>query len=121
VRRIEKPWGYEFVWAETDRYVAKLIHMRAGSRLSLQYHRVKDETMLLQSGEVELLLEEDDGTLVSRRLTAGVSVRIQPGRRHRLTAITDSDVIEVSTPELDDVVRLEDDHGRAGGGGGHGV
>jgi quercetin dioxygenase-like cupin family protein len=121
MRRIEKPWGYELVWAETDRYVGKLLHVRAGCRLSLQYHRVKDETMLLQSGEIELLLEEDDGRMVARRLTPGVSVRIRPGRRHRLTAITDSDVIEVSTPELDDVVRLADDHGRVGGGGGAGT
>ncbi len=112
MRRVEKPWGYELVWAETDRYVGKLLHVRAGTRLSLQYHRVKEETMLLQSGEIDLLLEDDDGELRTRRLEPGVSVHIAPGRRHRLTAITDADVIEVSTPELDDVVRIQDDHGR---------
>lgn len=112
MRRIEKPWGFELVWAETDRYVGKLLHIRAGTRLSLQYHRRKDETMLLQTGEVDLLLEGSDGVRVTRRLQEGVSVHIAPGRVHRLTAITDADVIEVSTPELDDVVRLADDHGR---------
>jgi len=112
VRRVDKPWGWELVWAETDRYVGKLLHVKAGTRLSLQYHRVKEETMLLQSGEIDLLLEDDDGVLRTRRLQAGVSVHIAPGRRHRLIAVTDADVIEVSTPELDDVVRLEDDHGR---------
>ncbi len=118
MRRIEKPWGHEFVWAETDRYVGKILHVRAGCRLSLQYHKVKDETMLLQSGEIELLLEDENGDLVARRLRPGVSVHIPPGRRHRLTAITDADVIEVSTAELEDVVRISDDHGRAPGDGG---
>ena len=118
MRRVEKPWGYELVWAETDRYVGKILHVRAGCRLSLQYHQVKDETMLLQSGEIELLLEDDQGELVARRLQAGVSVHIPPGRKHRLTAITDADVIEVSTPELDDVVRISDDHGRVASDGG---
>ena len=117
MRRVDKPWGYELVWAEADRYVGKFLHVRAGGRLSLQYHRVKDETMLLQSGQIELLLEQDDGSLASGPLQAGVPVRIRPGRRHRLTAITDAVVLEVSTPELDDVVRIADDHGRIGGGG----
>ena len=118
MRRVDKPWGYELVWAETDKYVGKLLHVRAGCRLSLQYHRFKDETMLLQGGEIDLLLEGDDGVLVRRRLEAGVSVRVQPGRRHRLIAITDADIVEVSTPELDDVVRIADDHGRAPEGAG---
>ena len=80
MRRIEKPWGFELVWAETDRYVGKLLHIRAGTRLSLQYHRRKDETMLLQTGEVDLLLEGADGVRVTRRLQEGVSVHIAPGR-----------------------------------------
>ena len=117
MRHIDKPWGHEFVWAETDRYVGKILHVKAGTRLSLQYHRVKDETMLLQSGEVELLLEDEDGEMVLHRMQAGVSIHIPPGRKHRLTALTDCDVIEVSTPELDDVVRLQDDHGRVTGDG----
>lgn len=113
MRRIAKPWGFELVWAETDRYVGKVLHIEAGHRLSLQYHVAKDESLLQQTGEMELLLEDDRGELVARRMTPGDSVHIAPGRRHRITAITDCDVVEVSTPELDDVVRLEDDYDRA--------
>jgi mannose-6-phosphate isomerase-like protein (cupin superfamily) len=113
VRRIEKPWGYELIFAHTERYVGKVLHVDAGHALSLQYHERKDETLFLTEGEVELQVEED-GNLVSRILRSGDSYRIQPFTRHRLVAgVTGCDIIEVSTPELDDVVRLEDRYGRA--------
>ncbi|HWB15821.1 MAG TPA: cupin domain-containing protein [Vicinamibacterales bacterium] len=113
VRRVDKPWGYELHWAKTDRYVGKLIHVDKGHALSLQYHNIKDETVYLASGD--LLFEiEVDGKLVERRLAPGESVHVSPKTVHRMTAIEDCDIYEVSTPELDDVVRLEDRYGRAG-------
>jgi mannose-6-phosphate isomerase len=109
--RVEKPWGYELHWAKTDRYVGKLIHVNAGHALSLQYHNQKDETIYLQSGR--LLLEIKEGAeLVPREMRPGDAVHITPKTVHRMTAITDSDIFEVSTPELHDVVRLEDRYGR---------
>jgi quercetin dioxygenase-like cupin family protein len=111
ITRVEKPWGYELHWARTDRYVGKLIHVNAGHALSLQYHNVKDETIYLSSGL--LLFEiETDGKLTSREMRPGESVHITPKTVHRMTAIEDSDIFEVSTPELQDVVRLEDRYGR---------
>ena len=112
MRRIEKPWGYELVWAETARYVGKILHLDAGMRLSLQYHRQKEETLLLRDGEAMITLGQPDGPLEDRKLSAGDVVHVPPGLRHRLRALTDCDFIEVSTPELDDVVRLSDDFGR---------
>lgn len=113
IRRVDKPWGYELIFAHTDRYVGKILHVNPGQALSLQYHEVKDETLYLAEGEVELLVEEDGG-LVTRTLRGGESYRIVPFTRHRMTAGADGcDIIEVSTPELDDVVRLEDRYGRA--------
>ncbi|MBX5467516.1 MAG: cupin domain-containing protein [Firmicutes bacterium] len=109
VKRVEKPWGYELWWAVTDRYAGKWIHVREGESLSLQYHRVKHESMLVLSGVAEVQIEDR-----VERLEAGQAVEIPPRTRHRLTAVTDVDVIEVSTPELDDVVRLEDRYGRVG-------
>ena len=111
VTRVEKPWGYELHWAKTDRYVGKLIHVNAGHALSLQYHNLKDETIYLHSG---LLLFEIqvDGELVKREMHPGERVHITPKTIHRMTAIEDSDIFEVSTPELHDVVRLEDRYGR---------
>ena len=113
VTRVEKPWGYELHWAKTDRYVGKLIHVNAGHALSLQYHNLKDETIYLHSG---LLLFEIqvDGKLVEREMHPGERVHITPKTIHRMTAIQDSDIFEVSTPELQDVVRLEDRYGREG-------
>jgi len=111
--RIEKPWGYELVWAKTDKYVGKLLHIEQGTKLSLQYHRIKDETILVKSGEMELVIEEN-GQRSSTILRPGDSRHIPPGTIHRMIALTTCDVIEVSTTELDDVVRLEDDYGRAG-------
>jgi mannose-6-phosphate isomerase-like protein (cupin superfamily) len=115
-RRIEKPWGYELIWAETDRYVGKILHINAGEALSLQYHRVKDETLHLLRGRLQLEAGDAEGPLRVFELLAGESFRVPPGRRHRLTAIDDCDVLEASTPETDDVVRLEDRYGRIGGG-----
>jgi len=112
IPRVEKPWGYELHWATTDRYVGKLIHVAKGHALSLQYHTLKDETIYLHSGR--LLFEiEVDGTLEKRDMRPGERVHITPRTVHRMTAIEDSDIFEVSTPELQDVVRLEDRYGRA--------
>lgn len=113
IRRVEKPWGYEVIFAHTDRYVGKILHVNPGQALSLQYHEVKDETLFLSEGEVDLVVEED-GELVRTVLRAGESYRITPFTRHRMVAgDRGCDIIEVSTPELDDVVRLEDRYGRA--------
>lgn len=109
--RIDKPWGYELIWGRTDRYVGKVLHIEAGTRLSLQYHRVKDETIYIQSGEMELVIVEH-GKRKSLVMKPGDFKRIPPGTTHRMIATTTCDVFEVSTPELDDVVRLEDDYGR---------
>jgi mannose-6-phosphate isomerase len=111
VTRIEKPWGYELHWAKTDRYVGKVIHINKGHALSLQYHNVKDETIYLWSGK--LLFEiEIDGVLTKREMQPGEAVHVTPKTVHRMTAIEDADVFEASTPELQDVVRLEDRYGR---------
>ena len=117
VRRIEKPWGYELVFAHTDRYVGKILHVNPGEALSLQYHERKDETLYLAAGSVELQVEENgtgaDGGLVSRWLQLGEAYHIPTLTRHRMVAGPDGcDLVEVSTPELDDVVRLEDRYGR---------
>jgi mannose-6-phosphate isomerase len=111
VVRVEKPWGYELHWAHTDRYVGKVIHVNRGHALSLQYHNRKDETIYLWSGRLRFEIEID-GQLVSRDMQPGESVHIAPKTVHRMTAIEDSDILEASTPELDDVVRLEDRYGR---------
>jgi mannose-6-phosphate isomerase len=109
--RIDKPWGYELIWARTDRYVGKILHLRAGEALSLQYHRVKDETIRLLSGRLRLEIGAADERRVLV-LEPGAGFHIYPGLHHRMEAIQDCDVVEVSTPELDDVVRLEDRYGR---------
>jgi quercetin dioxygenase-like cupin family protein len=111
--RVDKPWGYELIWARTDRYVGKLLHISAGHSLSLQYHKVKDETVFVQQGQMRFRVEED-GHMVDRLLNPGDSYHITPNTKHRMTAVTDCDVLEASTPELDDVVRLEDNYGRIG-------
>jgi quercetin dioxygenase-like cupin family protein len=113
VKRVDKPWGFELHWALTDRYVGKLIHVNKGHALSLQYHEVKDETIYLQSGK--LLFEIRDGNeSVTREMHPGERVHIKALTVHRMTAIEDSDIFEVSTPELHDVVRLDDLYGRTG-------
>jgi mannose-6-phosphate isomerase len=113
VARVDKPWGYELHWAKTDRYVGKIIHINKGHALSLQYHNVKDETIYLLTGK--LLFEIDvDGTLTKREMAPGQAVHVTPKTIHRMTAIEDCDVLEASTPELTDVVRIEDRYGREG-------
>jgi len=113
-RYVDKPWGHEQIWAQTEHYVGKILHVVAGESLSLQYHRVKDETIMVLSGRIELeyFAEGDEPARVI--LEEGAPFRIRPGLRHRMTALLDADIVEVSTPEIDDVVRLEDRYGRAG-------
>lgn len=110
---MEKPWGYELVWAETDRYVGKVLHIRAGHKLSRQYHERKDETFFVNTGEMDLELGRD-ATLRTLRLGPHEAFHCTPGTVHRMVAHTDVEVLEVSTPDLDDVVRIEDDYGRKG-------
>jgi mannose-6-phosphate isomerase len=111
---IDKPWGHELIWARTERYAAKILHVRAGEALSLQYHRVKDETIMVLSGRLQLIYFTEGEQPRSRELRPREPFHIVPGMRHRIIAIEDTDVLEVSTPELDDVVRLEDRYGRTG-------
>ncbi len=113
-RRVEKPWGHELIWALTDHYVGKVITIAAGRRLSLQYHRAKDESIYVMSGRMILHLENDSGDLEAIPLEPGGYRRIPTGRMHRFEAVDDTQLIEVSTAELDDVVRVEDDYGREG-------
>ena len=110
---VPKPWGHETIWARTDRYVGKVLHIRAGHALSVQYHNRKDETVHLLSGELLYRVKLGD-ELEDMHLKAGESFRICPGTVHQMEAVTDCDVLEVSTPELDDVVRLSDRYGREG-------
>ena len=112
VTRVAKPWGYELHWAKTDRYVGKLIHINKGHALSLQYHNQKDETIFLWSGKM-LFEIEINGELTKREMQPGESIHVTPPTVHRMTALEDCDVFEVSTPELHDVVRLEDRYGRS--------
>lgn len=105
-----KPWGYELLLACTERYAAKILCIRAGQRLSLQHHETKDEVLFLLSGQAELEVGSLDPQ--RHRMDTQESYRVLPGQRHRLSALTDARVLEVSTPELDDVVRWEDDYGR---------
>ena len=111
-QKVEKPWGYELIWAHTERYVGKVLHIHRGESLSYQYHVVKDETIRLLSGLLEMDLEVD-GQRSTIRLAPGQCLHIVPGMKHRMNAVETCDVLEVSTPELDDVVRLEDRYGRA--------
>lgn len=113
-RKVEKPWGWELVWAEADAYVGKLLFVRAGESLSLQYHEVKDESWLVQEGRARLELGEVGGELEEIEISPGAAFRFRPRTVHRVTAIEDTLVIEVSTQHLDDVVRLEDRYGRQG-------
>jgi len=112
IKRVEKPWGYEIWWAHTERYVGKILHVKAGHKLSLQYHVEKDETIYVQSGAIVLMVDEGQG-LREIPMRPGQSYHVRPGTVHRFVAIEDSDILEVSTPEVEDVVRLDDDYGRA--------
>ena len=109
--RVEKPWGYELIWALTDRYVGKILHIEPGHVLSLQYHNRKDETIHVLSGEIIFRVKEGDA-LVERRMRAGESYHIAPLTVHQMEAVTAADLLEASTPEIDDVVRLQDRYGR---------
>ncbi|HEU0247126.1 MAG TPA: cupin domain-containing protein [Gaiellaceae bacterium] len=113
-RRVEKPWGWELVWAEADAYAGKLLFVRAGESLSLQYHEAKDESWLVQEGRARLELGRVGDELETIEITAGDAFRFRPQTVHRVTAIEDTLVVEVSTTQLDDVVRLEDRYGREG-------
>ena len=113
-RHVDKPWGWELVWAETDDYVGKLLFVRAGQALSLQYHEVKDEAWLVQEGRASLELGEVGGELETVEIGPGDTFRYRPRTVHRVTAIDDLTVVEISTNHLDDVVRLEDHYGREG-------
>jgi mannose-6-phosphate isomerase len=112
---VEKPWGHEIIWAHTERYVGKILHINKGESLSYQYHVVKDETIRLLSGVLEMDIETS-GERRKVQLAPGECLHIVPQMKHRMIAIEDCDVVEVSTPELDDVVRLEDRYGRADSG-----
>lgn len=115
VRRVEKPWGHETIWAHTERYVGKVLHIRAGHALSVQYHERKDETVYLLSGDIIYRVRQgNEPDLRDVHLRSGEAFRITPGTIHSMEAVTDCEVLEVSTPELDDVVRLQDRYGREG-------
>jgi mannose-6-phosphate isomerase len=114
---VPKPWGHETIWARSDRYVGKILHINAGHELSVQFHNRKDETVHLLSGEIVYRVQKDpspQGRLEDMKLEIGESFRITPGTIHQMVAVTDCDLLEVSTPELDDVVRLSDRYGREG-------
>jgi mannose-6-phosphate isomerase len=114
-RRVDKPWGYELIWALTDVYCGKVLVVRAGHSLSLQFHRQKDESWYVQSGRAELQVGAvGEAVLKTEVLSAGAAFRFPPGTVHRVTALEDTTILEVSTPQLDDVVRLEDAYGREG-------
>jgi mannose-6-phosphate isomerase len=124
VRVVQKPWGHETIWAHTDRYVGKVLHIKAGQSLSLQYHNQKDETIHLLSGTMIYRVGTADGRrqtagqlppqLTVVELKAGESFRNEPGTIHQMEAVTDCVLLEASTPHLDDVVRLTDRYGREG-------
>ena len=112
IQRVEKPWGYELIWAKTNQYVGKILHIKSGHQLSLQYHRIKEETIFVQSGKMKFVFENETGKMEEILLSAGDAHHIPQGRKHRMIGVEDCDIFEVSTPHLDDVVRLEDSYGR---------
>jgi mannose-6-phosphate isomerase len=115
VRKVEKPWGYELIWALTEVYCGKVLFVKAGASLSLQFHKVKDESWLVQSGRATLELGEVGQKALNEEVIGpGAAFRYKPGTVHRVTAIEDTTILEVSTPHLEDVVRLEDLYGREG-------
>lgn len=113
-RRVDKPWGHEVIWAHTTKYVGKLLVLETGKRLSWQYHEAKDEWIHVLEGRLLLTLEDEAGVIGDTELGPGEGAWVPTGRKHRYTAIDRATLIEVSTPELDDVVRLSDDFGREG-------
>ena len=114
-KRVDKPWGYELIWALTDRYCGKLIVVRAGQALSMQFHREKDESWYVLEGRAEIEMAGAGEKSPAREVvTPGAAFRITPGTVHRVRALEDTTILEVSTPQIDDVVRLEDAYGREG-------
>jgi len=113
IKTVPKPWGHETIWAHTDAYVGKILHIKANQALSVQYHNVKDETVYLLSGQLIYRIWENDQPK-DVDLKIGEAFRITPGTVHQIEAVTDCDILEVSTPHLDDVVRLQDRYGREG-------
>jgi mannose-6-phosphate isomerase len=112
-RKVEKPWGHELIWAETEHYVGKVLFLKAGESLSLQFHREKDESWLVHDGRAKLELGWTGDPMLNEEVIApGMCFRFRPGTVHRVTALEDTTILEVSTPQLDDVVRLEDRYGR---------
>ena len=117
-RRVEKPWGWELIWAQAGAYVGKILFVRAGHSLSLQFHREKDESWYVQSGSAEVQLGDAGEAVLSTEIVRpGACFRFRPGTVHRVRALEDTTILEVSTPQLDDVVRLEDAYGRSGTSG----
>jgi mannose-6-phosphate isomerase len=112
MKKVDKPWGHELIWASTDKYVGKILSIKSGCRLSLQFHRIKDETIIVKSGTLLLEHGQSVDSLTSLVLNEGQTFHIKTGMIHRMSGVTDVEVIEVSTPELFDVVRLEDDYNR---------
>jgi mannose-6-phosphate isomerase-like protein (cupin superfamily) len=114
-KRVDKPWGYELIWALTEAYCGKILFVRAGESLSLQFHREKDESWYVYSGRVELQVGAlGEAVLQTEVLAPGAALRLRPGTVHRLKALEEASILEVSTPQIDDVVRLEDSYGREG-------
>jgi mannose-6-phosphate isomerase len=113
--RVEKPWGHELIWAKAEGYAGKLLFVRAGQALSLQFHREKDESWYVLDGRAELQLGEAGQAVLKTEIVGpGAAFRFRPGTVHRVRAVEDTTIVEVSTPELEDIVRLEDEYGREG-------
>ena len=111
--RVDKPWGHELIWALTDDYCGKILFITAGESMSLQFHREKDESWLIHSGRAEVEMAEPGQKLTSSEVVGpGAALRITPGTVHRVNALEDTTILEVSTPQVEDVVRLEDKYGR---------
>lgn len=115
ITRVEKPWGYELIWAKTKDYVGKILHINKGHQLSLQFHKIKEETIFISTGKMLFLIEDEQGKMQEVTMLPGDAHHVAVGRKHRMIALEDTDVFEVSTPHLDDVVRLEDGYGRIPG------
>jgi mannose-6-phosphate isomerase-like protein (cupin superfamily) len=114
-RRVDKPWGHELIWAEAERYVGKVLFVKAGESLSLQFHRAKDESWLVEEGRAKVELGSAGDPVLSEEIVGpGACFRLRPGTVHRVSALEDTRILEVSTPDLEDVVRLEDRYGREG-------
>ena len=113
ITHVPKPWGHETIWAKTDAYVGKILHIKAGEALSVQYHTIKDETVYLLTGQLKYRIWEGEQP-VDINLGIGEAFRVTPGTVHQMEAVTDCDILEVSTPHLDDVVRIKDRYGREG-------